>query len=91
MDHDRLHFFWNAEQNERELTRIIDAIEKHFPGVRFRVRMTLARRYSGQDQTEIHFYREGEKEDQKICTVHHILGSYLSIHNIVAAVRTAFQ
>ena len=91
MNPDRLHLSWDKWDNEREIVRITDALEVRFPHVRFCIRITLARHSPGQDRAEISLYTEGGQEDRKICTIHHILGSYLMIENIITAVRTALK
>ena len=88
MTPDRIHLSWNAWQNQKEFVRIADALEKHFAEYRFCVRIAL-RKHQSRDQAELSFYVEEKMEDRKICTIRHFLGSYLSIHNIIAAVGTA--
>lgn len=91
MNPDCLHLSWNTWQNQKELIRITDALETQFKDIRFCIRITLIKQPAGQGQAEISFYTEGAEEDRKICTVRHILGSYLSIQNVIAAVRAALH
>lgn len=91
MDPNRIHLSWNKEQNEQELDRITDSLQIHFPEYRFLIRLVLTQPKPGRSQADISFYFEEEEEDQKICTIRHIIGSYLFIQNIVAAIRTALQ
>ncbi|MBI2524038.1 hypothetical protein HY464_02520 [Candidatus Peregrinibacteria bacterium] len=91
MNPDRLHLSWNKEQNEQELDRITEALQEHFPEYRFLIRLVLTQPHPGRSQADISFYLEEEEEDQKICTLRHIIGSYLSIQKIVGAIQTALQ
>lgn len=91
MDPDRLHISWDKLQNAQELERIAASLETHFPEHRFCIRMVLTQPHPGRSQADISFYLEGEEEDSKVCTVRHIIGSYIAIRNIVAAVRGALQ
>ena len=91
MNPERLHLSWNKEQNALELERITGSLQTHFPEYRFLLRLALTQPKPGRSQADITFYAEGEHEDRKICTIRHIIGSYLSIPNIVAAIRTALQ
>lgn len=91
MNPDRLHLSWDKEQNALEIERITESLQTHFPEYRFLVRLALTQPKPGRSQVEMIFYTEGKDEDRKICTIRHIIGSYLSIQNIVAAVRTVLS
>jgi len=91
MDPDRLHLSWDKEQNAQELERIAESLQTHFPEYRFLMRLVLTQPQPGRSQTDISFYLEEKEEDRKICTIRHIIGSYLSIQNIIAAIRSALQ
>lgn len=91
MDPDRLHISWDKMQNTQELERITESLQAHFPEYRFCIRMILTQPRPGRSQADISFYIEGEEEDRKICTVSHIIGSYIAIRNLIAAIRGALQ
>ncbi|MBI2117630.1 hypothetical protein HYT95_01905 [Candidatus Peregrinibacteria bacterium] len=91
MDPNRLHLSWNKEQNVQELNRIAESLQEHFPEYRFLIRLVLTQPHPCRSQADISFYLEGEEEDRKICTIRHIIGSYIAIQNIVAAIRAALS
>jgi hypothetical protein len=91
MDPDRIHISCNKKQNEQELERITESLQEYFPEHRFLMRLVLTQPKPGRSQADISFYLEGKEEDRKICTVNHIIGSYIAIRNIIAAIRSALQ
>ncbi|OGJ58033.1 hypothetical protein A3H22_01155 [Candidatus Peribacteria bacterium RIFCSPLOWO2_12_FULL_55_15] len=91
MDPNRLHLSWDKKQNEQELERITESLQEYFPEEQFLIRLTLTQPQPGRSQADIMFYREDTEEDRKICTIRHIIGSQLSIQNIIAAIRSALQ
>lgn len=91
MNPDRLHLSWNNKQNTQELDRIVESLQEHFSEYRFLIRLALTQPKPGRSQADITFYLEGKEEDRKICTIRHIIGTRLSIPNIIATVRTALH